>query len=116
MRIEALQCERMKNGSEAGKEDGFLKLQNMKVPDFVEQSFVSEDSCRTECLKNCSCIAYAYDTGSLGCMSWSGNLIDIQRFPNAGVDLYIRVAYSELGMQIFPFVIYDLLIILLFHA
>ncbi|KAK7848573.1 g-type lectin s-receptor-like serine/threonine-protein kinase [Quercus suber] len=39
---------------------------------------------------------YAYDIGT-GCMSWTRNLIDIQKFSSGGVDLYIRVAYSELG-------------------
>ncbi|KAK7848586.1 g-type lectin s-receptor-like serine/threonine-protein kinase [Quercus suber] len=38
---------------------------------------------------------YAYDIGT-GCMSWTRNLIDIQKFSSGGVDLYIRVAYSEL--------------------
>ncbi|KAI4296570.1 hypothetical protein L6164_036519 [Bauhinia variegata] len=40
--------------------------------------------------------AYAYDAG-IGCMSWSRNLVDIQRFNEGGADLYIKVAYSELG-------------------
>jgi len=31
-------------------------------------------------------------------MSWTGNLIDIQQFQNGGLDLYVRVAYAELGM------------------
>ena len=56
----------------------------------------SEDYCRQQCLENCSCIAYAYDGGT-GCMSWTRSLIDIQKFSSGGVDLYIRVAYSELG-------------------
>ena len=30
-------------------------------------------------------------------MSWTRSLIDIQKFSSGGVDLYIRVAYSELG-------------------
>ncbi|CAK9138697.1 unnamed protein product [Ilex paraguariensis] len=33
----------------------------------------------------------------IGCMQWSGSLIDIQKFSDGGADLYIRVAYSELG-------------------
>ncbi|KAJ1379170.1 Tyrosine-protein kinase, catalytic domain [Sesbania bispinosa] len=95
VRKEALQCERVKNGSEAGEGDGFLKLQMTKVPDFAQQSYLSVDACRTECLKNCSCTAYAYD-GGIGCLSWSGKLIDIVRFSSGGVDLYIRQPYSEL--------------------
>ncbi|KAJ1379171.1 Protein kinase domain [Sesbania bispinosa] len=32
----------------------------------------------------------------IGCMFWSSNLTDIQRFSTGGTDLYIRVPYSEL--------------------
>uniref|UniRef100_A0A2N9ICZ8 Receptor-like serine/threonine-protein kinase n=1 Tax=Fagus sylvatica TaxID=28930 RepID=A0A2N9ICZ8_FAGSY len=90
-----LQCERVNNGSEEGKKDGFLKFNMMKVPDFADWSSANEDECRHQCLENCSCLAYAYETG-IGCMSWARNLIDTQKFSKAGVDLYVRVASSEL--------------------
>ncbi|KAJ0018339.1 hypothetical protein Pint_10800 [Pistacia integerrima] len=96
VRRRELQCERIKKTVEAGKEDGFLKLKMMKVPGFSDWSSApeSEGQCREQCLNNCSCIAYAYDVG-IGCMLWSGNLIDIQKLPSAGTDLYIRLAHSE---------------------
>ncbi|GFQ03742.1 g-type lectin s-receptor-like serine/threonine-protein kinase at1g11330 [Phtheirospermum japonicum] len=51
------------------------------------------------CLRNCSCLAYAYDPG-IGCMFWNDSLIDVQRFPrDAGSDFYIRVAYSLVGAE-----------------
>ncbi|KAJ1434824.1 Protein kinase domain [Sesbania bispinosa] len=81
--------------AQANNRDGFLKLQNTKVPDFVQWSSSLYDDCRTQCLQNCSCLAYAYDAG-IGCMLWSADLIDIQRFSAGGTDLYIRVPYSEL--------------------
>ena len=90
-----LQCERV-NTSEGSNMDGFFNLKMMKVPDFANWSQVLETDCRQRCLESCSCIAYAYDTG-IGCMSWTGSLIDAQEFPSPGVDLYIRVAFSELG-------------------
>lgn len=97
VRKEPLKCERVKNGSEAGnKDDGFVKLRNTKVPDFFQWSSSFYDDCRTQCLQNCSCLAYAYDAG-IGCMLWISDLIDIQRFSTEGTDLYIRVPYSELG-------------------
>ncbi|KAL4636419.1 hypothetical protein ACB092_03G006800 [Castanea dentata] len=68
----------------------------MKVPDFAEWSAALEDDCRQQCLQNCSCIAYAYDNG-IGCMSWTRNLIDTNQLSSSGVDLYIRLAYLELG-------------------
>lgn len=100
LRREALKCERVKsNGSEATGEDGFVKVENAKVPDMAEwlpyQTKESVD-CRTPCLNNCSCLAYAFDE-DLGCMFWRANLLDTQSFSQGGVDLYIRLAYSELG-------------------
>ncbi|KAK6289320.1 hypothetical protein POUND7_000861 [Theobroma cacao] len=62
------QCERINSGNESGGEDGFLKLERTKVPDFAEWLATLEDKCKDQCLNNCSCIAYAYDPG-IGCMS-----------------------------------------------
>uniref|UniRef100_A0A2N9FNV9 Protein kinase domain-containing protein n=1 Tax=Fagus sylvatica TaxID=28930 RepID=A0A2N9FNV9_FAGSY len=91
-----LQCERVNTSSDAGKMDGFLKLNMMKVPDFADSSSARDlHECSQQCLESCSCIAYAYETG-IGCMSWNRSLIDTQKFSISGSDLYIRVAYSEL--------------------
>jgi len=90
-----LQCERVNTGK-GSKMDGFLNLKMMKVPGFADWSQVLETDCRQQHLECCSCIAYAYDTG-ISCMSWTGSLIDAQEFSTARVDLYIRVAYSDLG-------------------
>ncbi|KAK4587978.1 hypothetical protein RGQ29_019110 [Quercus rubra] len=90
-----LQCERVNTGGEEGKKDEFLKLKMMKVPDIAVWSSATEKKCGEQCLENCSCIAYAYETG-VGCMSWTDKVIDAQQFSSLGVDLYIRVAYSEL--------------------
>ncbi|KAL0328807.1 UNVERIFIED_CONTAM: G-type lectin S-receptor-like serine/threonine-protein kinase [Sesamum calycinum] len=43
---------------------------------------------------------YAYSAG-IGCMMCAGSLIDVQKFSNGGADLYIRLAYSELGLAEF---------------
>lgn len=84
----------------AGKEDGFLRVKNRKVPDFGELLEVkggNEDECRIKCLGNCSCLAYANPDG-IGCMIWSnGSLMDIQEFGSDGADLFIRLSHSELG-------------------
>ncbi|XP_059291844.1 G-type lectin S-receptor-like serine/threonine-protein kinase At1g11330 [Lycium ferocissimum] len=98
VRKRALQCEVRSNSEDSSKEDGFLKMELMKLPDFAERSFATEDQCRSQCLGNCSCIAYAYDS-DIGCMLWSKNLIDIQQFQSWGKDLYIRVAHSKLDHQ-----------------
>ncbi|KEH22744.1 putative protein kinase RLK-Pelle-DLSV family [Medicago truncatula] len=94
-----LQCERVNNNTTSTKkEDGFLKLKMVKVPDFAQGSALTPDICRSRCLENCSCIAYSHTAG-IGCMSWTGNLIDIQQFKNGGLDLYVRVAYAELDKE-----------------
>ncbi|KAK0580221.1 hypothetical protein LWI29_038202 [Acer saccharum] len=67
----------------------------MKVPYFAERSPIPVDNCSEHCLNNCSCIAYAFDA-AIGCMTWTGSLIDIKKFPVGGSDLYIRLARSEL--------------------
>ncbi|KAF3451600.1 hypothetical protein FNV43_RR07695 [Rhamnella rubrinervis] len=89
-----LQCEKSVN---QGKRDGFFKLKNIKLPDFmIWSSSAREDNCEELCLNNCTCTAYAYDRG-IGCMLWSGDLIDLIRFPTgAGSDLYVRLDYSDL--------------------
>ncbi|XVF18253.1 hypothetical protein REPUB_Repub11eG0005100 [Reevesia pubescens] len=98
VRTTPLHCQRANNGSEVGQEDGFLKLEMMKVPAFPDWSSESNGNCEDQCLQSCSCLAYAYDVG-IGCMLWSGNLIDMQKFSSHGVDLYIRLASSELDRK-----------------
>ncbi|KAK4271409.1 hypothetical protein QN277_020109 [Acacia crassicarpa] len=99
VRKSPLMCENLKNRSKKARaEDVFLRLQNMKVPDFAETSGVdTEDQCRTECFNNCSCLAYGFDDAGIGCMYWTKPLIDLQEFSYGGTDLYIRVPHSELG-------------------
>ncbi|XVF18254.1 hypothetical protein REPUB_Repub11eG0005200 [Reevesia pubescens] len=96
VRTTPLHSQSANNGSEVGQEDGFLKLEMMKVPAFPDWSSERNGNCEDQCLQNGSCLAYAYDIG-IGCMLWSGNLIDMQKFSSGGVDLYIRLASSELG-------------------
>lgn len=82
--------------SNSSKKDGFLRLKEMKVPAFPEWSFSNEDECARRCLGNCSCLAYAYAKG-VGCMSWTGDLLDLRKFSNAGVDVLIRLPSEELS-------------------
>lgn len=82
-----------------GKRDGFQKMGNMKLPDlyqYVKFDYDDDDTCLTWCLKNCSCLAYAYVDG-IGCLVWSEGLLDIQEFPYGGQDLFLRLAHEELG-------------------
>ncbi|KAG9452817.1 hypothetical protein H6P81_005721 [Aristolochia fimbriata] len=90
--------------------DVFVKLESVKPPDIIAWlSFDGDDTCEGECLKNCSCVAYAYDVG-IGCMFWSGDLIDLRRASGfehsllevqrlVGTDLYIRLPTSHIGQK-----------------
>ncbi|XP_058756966.1 G-type lectin S-receptor-like serine/threonine-protein kinase At1g11300 [Vicia villosa] len=102
VRKKLLQCEEAKNqsssSSRGNETDSFLHLRTVKVPDFAELSSNEQDECKNQCLMNCSCTAYTY-VASIGCMSWNGNLIDIQQFQSGGTDLYIRVPYVELQVS-----------------
>ncbi|KAG8365429.1 hypothetical protein BUALT_Bualt18G0104000 [Buddleja alternifolia] len=94
-RRRSLQCERNITG---GKNDGFLKMSRVKLPDNAKWFPMFETECRSECLNTCSCIAYAYYSG-VGCMMWDEGLIDVQKFSSDGADLYIRLADSELELE-----------------
>ncbi|QHO14957.1 G-type lectin S-receptor-like serine/threonine-protein kinase [Arachis hypogaea] len=95
IRKEPFQCEN--ESLRNNKEDGFVKLQNAKVPASIKWlSTAIGNDCKGQCLGDCSCTAYAYDAGT-GCMVWTANLTDIQSFSAGGIDLYIRVPNSELG-------------------
>ncbi|WOG89904.1 hypothetical protein DCAR_0209144 [Daucus carota subsp. sativus] len=91
IRKKALKCD--KNGTN----DGFLPLEGVKLPDFVDilAGETTLDGCGDKCTKNCSCSAYAYVVG-IGCMVYGGELIDIEHLGSDNT-LYVRVSKSELG-------------------
>ncbi|KAM5588481.1 hypothetical protein ABKV19_006764 [Rosa sericea] len=95
-----LSCETNTNESVSSKgKDEFLKLERLKLPNFHEYlgsvALDKFEDCKTRCLSNCSCLAYAY-VDNIGCLVWSKELIDMQQFPAFGEDLYVRLAHSEL--------------------
>ena len=97
-------CMREKQGvSMCNNGEGFVKLEQMKVPDtsiaHVDLS-LSMNECKQKCLRNCSCMAYASaneSEGGIGCLTWQGDLVDTRTYPNQGQDLYIRVDAVVLG-------------------
>lgn len=93
----SLQCSNI-----GGKEDGFLGLPHVKVPDNAGYILFLDDpdECRSMCLGNCSCLAYAYPKRTV-CMMWNESLIDMQQFSVDGVEVFIRLAHSELGNHLF---------------
>ncbi|XP_074305362.1 G-type lectin S-receptor-like serine/threonine-protein kinase SD1-13 [Silene latifolia] len=85
-----LQCE-----VKGDKSDKFLLLRKIKVPDYAQRILASPDNCESKCLGDCSCLAYSYYPG-IGCMLLNVSLIDMQQFSTDSVDLFVRLAYSDL--------------------
>ncbi|XP_077220110.1 receptor-like serine/threonine-protein kinase SD1-8 isoform X2 [Tasmannia lanceolata] len=92
-----------KTSLDCQKGDGFSRLDRMKLPDtslsFVDKGMTLQE-CERECLKNCSCVAYANadirGEGS-GCIIWVNDLIDLRQYSEGGQAIYVRLAASELG-------------------
>ena len=99
IRRNLLQCEGNRTS------DGFFLMKGVKLPDYADTILAdNSNECKGECLRNCSCNAYTFVTG-IGCMIWSGDLVDVEHFAEGGEQLYIRLANSELGQVIsLPFV------------
>ncbi|XP_071732910.1 G-type lectin S-receptor-like serine/threonine-protein kinase At4g27290 [Rutidosis leptorrhynchoides] len=87
---------------DCGPGEGFLKLSSMKLPDTQNVVFdgtMSLQECEVACKDDCSCTAYANPNitrGSVGCLRWFGDLIDVRVYEMNGQDLYVRLAASEL--------------------
>ncbi|KAK7302654.1 hypothetical protein RJT34_13547 [Clitoria ternatea] len=86
--------------------DKFQKLSWVKLPmlsQFWTNNSMTLEECKVECLKNCSCTAYANSAmngGHHGCLLWFGNLVDIKLLMNQEgeqLDLYLRLAASEIA-------------------
>ncbi|KAG8385666.1 hypothetical protein BUALT_Bualt03G0068900 [Buddleja alternifolia] len=97
VRRRKLQCEEENNsleGEEGGNKDGFVQIERVKFPNFVGSEDIKE--CEKMCLENCSCTAYAFDSG-INCMIWNRDLVDVQQLGEGGSTLFVRLAHSELG-------------------
>ncbi|KAI5386371.1 hypothetical protein KIW84_072774 [Lathyrus oleraceus] len=96
-------CVRKKGVSVCGNGEGFVKVVSLKVPDTsvaVAKGGLSLEECEKECLRNCSCTAYAavdVRNGGSGCLAWYGDLMDIQKLSDQGQDLFLRVDKVELA-------------------
>ncbi|KAL5722971.1 non-specific serine/threonine protein kinase [Ranunculus cassubicifolius] len=91
-----LLCDRNVSSGGEVKQDRFLELDSLNLPDFsVYRPSNGKDDCRDICLNNCSCKAYSYVDG-IQCLTWSGDFFDVQKFQVGGQKLYVRLAASEL--------------------
>ncbi|KAJ0983500.1 hypothetical protein J5N97_011755 [Dioscorea zingiberensis] len=94
-----LQCSDI-NPSSNGEKDRFLEMPNMILPENNQSVEVgSAEECQLICLKNCSCVAYSYNSR---CFIWFGDLMDAKEHTHVGGSqetssvLYLRLAASEL--------------------
>ncbi|CAK9186708.1 unnamed protein product [Ilex paraguariensis] len=83
--------------------EGFIELEGVKMPDLLQFLVLPSlplEECRLECLKNCSCTAYANSGatgGGTGCLLWFADLIDMKKLTLSGSQkLYIRAGASDL--------------------
>ncbi|XP_030971411.1 G-type lectin S-receptor-like serine/threonine-protein kinase At1g11410 isoform X2 [Quercus lobata] len=82
--------------------DGFVKVENVKLPDSSLAQLdekLSLKECEQKCLQNCNCTTYGgVDTEEqVGCLRWHGDLIDTSVLSDGGQNLYVRVDALELG-------------------
>ncbi|KAK6919459.1 PAN/Apple domain [Dillenia turbinata] len=91
-----LRCEN--NASSNGAEDKFWAFFSAGLPDnSLEMSLESDAACKSACLNNCSCNAYAYSGGN--CSIWTEDLLNLRQAADGegtGSTIYIRLAASEL--------------------
>ncbi|KAK9156065.1 hypothetical protein Sjap_003545 [Stephania japonica] len=81
---------------QCGNRDSFVQMLNTKLPvNSVPFAADSAANCKSTCLNNWSCNAYAY--GSTGCSLWFDALLNMQQLDNGGDELYIRFAPSEVS-------------------
>ncbi|XP_008341949.3 G-type lectin S-receptor-like serine/threonine-protein kinase At1g11330 isoform X1 [Malus domestica] len=82
------------------KGEGFEKFEKMKLPDHaIILGNMSTRECESECLRNCSCTAYAYSNvikgGTVKCLTWLDDLTDLVENHWLGQTMYIRVHRSD---------------------
>ncbi|GLJ21871.1 hypothetical protein SUGI_0409030 [Cryptomeria japonica] len=83
-----------------GTTDGFLEFNDRNLPEEESVSYNNESTnmqgCRTACLNNCSCTAFAFDISDLPvCRLWFGDLFKM-RVSSDSQSVFIRLAASEL--------------------
>ncbi|KAG7553270.1 Protein kinase-like domain superfamily [Arabidopsis thaliana x Arabidopsis arenosa] len=83
--------------------DGFVKLQNMKLPVAIPfESTPNERNCKESCLLRCECTAFALvevRKGERRCVTWTGELDHVRNYTLGGQDLFVRLAAKDLVIE-----------------
>ncbi|KAG9160005.1 hypothetical protein Leryth_005746 [Lithospermum erythrorhizon] len=99
-------CERSDSSSDCLHKgnDTFLRVSSTKLPDLLKfqmRNNMNLSECQAECLRNCSCTAYAnpyVNSPDSACLMWYGDLLDVREFPEENEQsFYARVPLSETG-------------------
>ncbi|OWM77614.1 hypothetical protein CDL15_Pgr017012 [Punica granatum] len=96
-------CVMSSGASTCHSREGFIKVDHVKIPDTSQahaDMSLSLKECELECLKNCSCTAYASadeSRGGFGCLAWYDQLLDTRTFSDIGQDTYVRVDAAVLA-------------------
>ncbi|XP_027356119.1 receptor-like serine/threonine-protein kinase SD1-8 [Abrus precatorius] len=87
--------------------DGFLQFNEVELPPtldgYSEKTKTNmAKECESNCSRNCSCVAYAYDLNG-NCQLWLGEVLSLKnistyedKFYNTNPSFYLRLAASEL--------------------
>ena len=95
-----LQCEN--HNQTTGGPDEFVMLSNVQLPvDPVSFESGSVEECKSACLNNCSCTAYALN--DYNCSIWNGDLISLRQVSaddHNAIAFYVKVAASTVSNPI----------------
>ncbi|KAG2309320.1 hypothetical protein Bca52824_029068 [Brassica carinata] len=75
----------------------FFQLNNTKLPDTKTATVdrrIDVKTCKDRCLSDCNCTSFAFGT-EIGCVTWTGNLVDIRTYNEGGNVLYVKVSADD---------------------
>ncbi|KAF8075674.1 hypothetical protein N665_1072s0004 [Sinapis alba] len=85
-----------------GEGDGFLRMSQMKLPETSEAAvdkMIGLKECKEKCVRDCNCTGFAnmdiMNGGGSGCVTWTGELVDMRNYVAGGQDLYVKVAAAS---------------------
>ncbi|KAH7660807.1 Non-specific serine/threonine protein kinase protein, partial [Dioscorea alata] len=96
-------CERLTTLDCKNRSDGFMTITIAALPETskaIPYPDISLNECRANCLKNCSCTAYAtanISSSGLVCIIWVTKLIDMRMSSHPTQDVFVRLAAADLA-------------------
>ncbi|KAG2285200.1 hypothetical protein Bca52824_044804 [Brassica carinata] len=77
----------------------FFELNNTKWPDTktatVDRGIIDVKKCKERCLSDCNCTSFAFGKNGLGCVTWTGDLVDIRTYFEGGHALFVKVSAND---------------------